>query len=609
VHVGPDEALHPDRLSSMTIDGDRAGDRASYGSVLSAHPGSRGRSHLHSMGSQPNPTRRPAQELRCPRGPRPATGRDARPTPRQHHGARGRSACPYIPFDPRRQPHFQSCLGPRRTRDRKHFRIYSPRACLDDRLRVARKHSGRLPPVRRPRGRYVFVEAAASLEPVDNQIVLVHDYLLVMRGAERTFEAIAKGYPGAPISTLLYDPIGTEGRFGHRRVLTSFLQRVAADQHRFRSFLPLLPLAAERLPLDGARLVISSSSAFAHGIRPPVGAVHVSYCHSPFRYVWHERRRTERAMPAAVRPALSGVLGSVRRWDVRASHRVTAYVANSELTRQRIADYYDRDSTVVHPPVDVDRFTRTPAPQDYFLVVGEVTGHKNPEVALAAAERAGVKVKVVGDGPDLSRLRQRYHRATFLGRVNDDRLIELYAGCRALIVPAIEEFGMTMVEAHASGRPVVAAARGGACEIIAEGVTGALFPPGDVDALAEALREIDWEGFDVAPLRASAARFTPQEFRRRLGVAITRVLRDEGVTAVALGRHSPRAKATRPIPLSGRPLAARRAGSPSSPEPGGEQVVSMPVPPFVDVSGPQRRRRRRRELGQTSVQVPHLRDR
>jgi glycosyltransferase involved in cell wall biosynthesis len=398
------------------------------------------------------------------------------------------------------------------------------------------------------------MDADAITRANDGSVVLVHDYLLVMRGAERTFAAIADSYPDAPIATLLYDPIGTEGRFGHRTVRTSFLQRVAADQRRFRRFLPLLPLAAERLPLDGAHLVISSSSAFAHGVRAGRDAVHVSYCHSPFRYVWHERRRTEQGVPTALRPPVRAVLGRVRSWDVRASRRVTAYVANSELTRQRIADYYAREATVVHPPVGVDRFARPPAPEDYFLVVGEVTSHKNPEVALAAAQRAGVKVKVVGDGPDLTRLRQRFPGATFVGRVDDARLIELYAGCRALVVPAIEEFGITMVEAHASGRPVVAAAQGGALEIVTDGDTGALFPPGDVDALAEALREIDWEGFDVARLRVSAARFTPHEFRRRLGVAISRALCGEGVAAAALPRPPPQAR-PKPIPLSVRPGA------------------------------------------------------
>jgi glycosyltransferase involved in cell wall biosynthesis len=366
--------------------------------------------------------------------------------------------------------------------------------------------------------------------PASEGVVLVHDYLLVMRGAERTFETVAACYPTATIATLLYDAAGTEGRFRHRRVRTSFLQPLAADQRRFRRFLPLLPFAAERLPLESASVVISSSSAFAHGVRPAPHAVHVSYCHSPFRYAWHERQRTEAGLSATMRPLGHAVLSAVRRWDILASRRVTAYLANSQLTRQRIGDFYGRDATVVHPPVEVDRFKRNPAPEDYFLVVGEVTPHKNTEVALAAAERAGVNVKVVGSGPELPRLRHRFTRATFLGRVDDRRLIELYAGCRALVVPAIEEFGITMVEAHASGRPVIAAAEGGALEIVEDGETGTFFPPGNVDGLAEALREVNWEGFSVARLKKSAERFSSQEFQRRFSAKVASFVgtREEG---------------------------------------------------------------------------------
>ena len=352
----------------------------------------------------------------------------------------------------------------------------------------------------------------------------MHDYLLVMRGAERTFAEMAACFPDAPIATLLHDPSATAEKFRHRRVQTSFLQPVAADQRRFRRFLPLLPLAARRLPLDGANVVISSSSAFAHGVTPAPDAVHISYCHSPFRYVWHERGTTEEGIALPLRPLAHGVLGAVRRWDVAASRRVTAYVANSELTAQRIADFYGREASVVHPPVDVERFEDVPAPEDFFLLVGEATRHKNPALALAAAERAGVTLVVAGDGPDLARLRQRFRTATFLGRVSDRRLIELYAGCRALIAPAIEEFGMTMVEAHAAGRPVLAPGRGGALEIVDDGDTGVLVTPDSVDAFAEALRETDWEGFDVGRLQASAQRFSPGEFRRRFRSEVARTV-------------------------------------------------------------------------------------
>jgi glycosyltransferase involved in cell wall biosynthesis len=383
-------------------------------------------------------------------------------------------------------------------------------------------------------------------------VVLVHDYLLVLRGAERTFAAMTDCYPEADVATLLYDPAGTEGRFAHRRVRTSFLQPVAADQRTFRRWLALLPLAAERLPLGDARVVVSSSSAFAHGVRPPAGAVHVCYCHSPFRYAWHERTRAVAELPAPARPALRGVLAGVRRWDARAAQGVTAYLANSQITRQRIGDFYGREATVIHPPVEVERFTLEPDPRADFLVVGEVTRHKNTEVALAAAERARVGVTVVGDGPDLERLRRRYPRAQFAGRVGDARLAELYARCRALVVPAVEEFGITMVEAQAAGRPVLAAGRGGAREIVDDGVTGALVAPGDVDGFAQALRDVDWEAFDPATLRASARRFSASEFRRHLRAA---------VDDVVAGAERPAGAASPPSDLSPAPEPVARAAA------------------------------------------------
>ena len=354
--------------------------------------------------------------------------------------------------------------------------------------------------------------------------MLVHDYLLVMRGAERTFGAITDCFPDAAVATLLYDELGTGGRFRGRSLTTSFLQPIAADQRRFRYFLPVLPLAARQLPLGDARLVISSSSAFAHGVRPRSDAVHICYCHSPFRYVWHEAWRARTEFPRWAQPVGSAVLDAVRRWDRAASRRVNAYIANSQLTRERIADFYGRDASVIHPPVHIARFERDPDPRDAFLVVGEVTRHKNTEVALRAAERAGVRIRVVGDGPDLVRLSRRYRAADFLGRVQDSELVDLYGTCKALIVPAVEEFGITMVEAQAAGRPVVAAARGGATEIVEDRVTGALFPPGDVDALAALLRGTDWEAFDPGALRASAARFSVERFEQRVRAEVGRIL-------------------------------------------------------------------------------------
>jgi glycosyltransferase involved in cell wall biosynthesis len=352
--------------------------------------------------------------------------------------------------------------------------------------------------------------------------VLVHDYLLVLRGAERTFAAMADCWPQAPVRTLLYDRVGTEGRFDGHRIATSRLQRLGTSQDGFRRLLPLFPLAAERLPVQDTELVVSSSSAFAHGVRPAPEAIHVCYCHSPFRYVWHERETGLREVPAAARPLLGGVLEAIRRWDLAASRRVTHYVANSAITQQRIHDFYGRESVVVHPPVAVHRF-RPGEPEDWFLTVSEVVRHKRIHVALEAARRSGRKIKVVGTGPDLPRLQREYEdHAEFLGRVSDDELASLYPRARALVMANVEEFGIAAVEAQAAGRPVLAADGGGARETVLEGETGHRVAVDDVEALAEAMADADLERLDPERIARHAARFSVESFQRSFRAEVAR---------------------------------------------------------------------------------------
>ena len=356
-------------------------------------------------------------------------------------------------------------------------------------------------------------------------VALVHDYLLVMRGAERAFAAIADCWSDAPIYTLLYDVDGTDRRFAHRDVTPSYLQRLGIRQKGFRRLLPLFPRAVERLPLQEYDLVISSSSAFAHGVRTRRDAVHVCYCYTPFRYAWHEQARALEEAPAPLRPLLRRTLERIRTWDRAAAQRVTRYVAISQLARRRIAEFWGREATVVHPPVEVERF-RVGRPEDYFLIVTELVRHKRVELALEAAARAGVAVKVVGTGPDLRRLADRYGAATsFLGRVPDDELTDLYSRARALIVPNVEEFGIAAVEAQAAGRPVVAAAEGGALETVLDGETGVLVPPGDLRALERALRDTDFDRFDSKHLARHARAFSPEAFAEGLRRAVDEALR------------------------------------------------------------------------------------
>jgi glycosyltransferase involved in cell wall biosynthesis len=355
-------------------------------------------------------------------------------------------------------------------------------------------------------------------------VVLAHDYLLVMRGAERTFAAMADEYSQAPIFTLLYDESGTGARFAGHAVTTSWVQRLRPSQRNFRRLMVLYPRAIERLRLPACDVVLSSSSAFAHGVRVPPGSVHVCYCHAPFRYAWYEQDRALREVPAPLRPLLGLQLARMRRWDLAASARVDSYIANSELTRERIRRFYGRDCVIIHPPVETDRFTPA-TPDEALLVVSELVTHKRVHVALEAARRARVPIRVVGSGPDHAALSAAYPEAQFVGRTGDAALADLYARARAVIVPGIEEFGITAVEAQAAGRPVIAARAGGALETVLDGHTGLLAALDDPDSFAHAIRELDELAFDPAAAVRNAERFSVAEFRRRLSAHVDTVLR------------------------------------------------------------------------------------
>jgi len=344
-----------------------------------------------------------------------------------------------------------------------------------------------------------------------------------MRGAERTFAAMADLYADAPIFTLLYNEHGTHGRFAGRSITTSPLQRLSVSQSSFRRLLPLYPWAAGRLHPENCDVVLSSSSAFAHGVRVPAGALHVCYCHAPFRYAWYEEARALHETSLFLRPLLRLQLRRIRRWDLSASRRVDAYIANSELTRERIKRYYGRESVVIHPPVETQRF-KMGVPGDALLVVSEIVRHKRVHVALEAARRASVPIRIVGSGPDHAALSEAYPEAEFLGRASDEELVELYASARAVVVPSMEEFGITAVEAQAAGRPVIAAAAGGALETVIDGQTGLLASLDDPDSFAQAMRRIEDLDGDPARARENAERFSVDAFKRRLSKEVEGVV-------------------------------------------------------------------------------------
>jgi glycosyltransferase involved in cell wall biosynthesis len=358
------------------------------------------------------------------------------------------------------------------------------------------------------------------------EIGLVHDYLLVRRGAERTFLAMTGCWPAAPVSTLLYDETVFGPDLVGRSVHVSALNRLGVRQTGFRRLLPLYPPAVERLNVSRFDVVVSSSSAFAHGVRPRPDAIHVCYCHSPFRYAWFERDRAIQEFPPQARPFARRYLDHQREWDRRASSRVTHYIANSRITQDRIAECYGRESTVIHPPVEVERFSVGEA-EDFFLTVCELIGHKSLDTALEAARRIGAPIKVVGSGKDARRLHAQFgDSAEFLGRIDDDELASLVSRARALVVTNVEEFGIAAVEAQAAGRPVIAAARGGVLETVLDGITGFLVDPPTPDGFAEAMQAVGERSWDSVAIRAHAQGFSTEEFQRKL---IDQVKRDCGL--------------------------------------------------------------------------------
>ena len=349
------------------------------------------------------------------------------------------------------------------------------------------------------------------------QVALIHDFLLDLRGAERVFAAICDAYPTADVFTAVYDEKGTEGRFASRSPQASYLQRLRPTSRTFRPLLPFYPAAIESLDLRGYDIVISSSSAWAHGVLVDPGAVHICYCHNPFRYAWSEREATLAARNPLTRPALRVLLSRWRQWDWIAAQRVDAYVANSAITAARVQRYFGRDSTVLHPPVELSRFSPGPVGAHY-LVLAELMAHKRIDVAIRAFNELGLPLVVVGDGPEWRRLRRLAGPTVRLtGRLSDAEVADLLRGAQALVVTAEEEFGIAAVESLASGRPVIALRSGGVLETVTEGRTGTFYDDGDDPrALAAVVSAFDPDAVDPMDCVASARRFGVEPFQERL---------------------------------------------------------------------------------------------
>jgi glycosyltransferase involved in cell wall biosynthesis len=365
------------------------------------------------------------------------------------------------------------------------------------------------------------------------RVAIVHDWLVSMRGAERVLESLCRLFPRAPIFTLRHDRAALSPELAGREVHTAFIdswaRRLPLGAAGFRMLLPLFPRAIESLPLAGFDLVVSSSHAVAKGAIAAPGALHVSYVHSPMRYIWEAAGDYAPSVPGGVvgRAAFAALSSYLRRWDVASTRRVQVLVANSRYTQERIRDVYGRDAEVIEPPVDTARFAAIPDPDPngapVYLCVSALVPYKRVDLAVrafAAPGRRG-RLVVVGDGPERDRIaRLAGANVELVGRVDDDALTRLYAACHAVIHPALDDFGIVPVEALAAGRPVVAFAAGGSLASVKDGETGILFRDPTPEALGAALDRLEALTFAPAALRAAARQFDRGSFEARFGALV-----------------------------------------------------------------------------------------
>jgi glycosyltransferase involved in cell wall biosynthesis len=350
------------------------------------------------------------------------------------------------------------------------------------------------------------------------RVAISHEWLTIPGGSEKVVLQLLELFPDADIYTSVYNPEPWPPAIRPDRVHASFLNRLPGATRFYPRLLPLMNTAFESFDLDGYDLVISSNHACAKNVITAPGTLHVCYCHTPMRYAWDPGFFAGEQLGRAERAVLPFLLSRLRRQDLIASARPDVYVANSRHVAARIQKYYRRDSHVIHPPVDVEPFLGSARRDDgYYLFLGRLVPYKRADVAVAACARLDRPLKVVGGGRgEGGLLEEAGTRTEFLGQVDDNALVSLLAGARALLFPGEEDFGIVPVEALAAGVPVIAYGRGGARDTVEDGVTGVLYDDPDVRGLCGAIERFETISFDESELRRRAASFAPERFRAQM---------------------------------------------------------------------------------------------
>jgi len=349
------------------------------------------------------------------------------------------------------------------------------------------------------------------------RVAIIHYWLVGMRGGERVLEQLARLFPQADIFTHVIDRSRISAELLQHKIQCTSISRLPLAATQYKKYLMFMPRALEELDLSGYDLIVSSESGPAKGIIPPPNSKHITYCHSPMRYIWDHYHLYKKELPWPARSLFGRVAHRMRQWDVTSAARVDTFVANSRFVAQRIQRYYGRTSEVLNPPVNLKRYTISPAPtRDYYLLLSELVPYKRADIAVEAFRDLDRQLVIAGGGSELARLQSMASpNVKFAGRLSDQEMQNLYANCRALLFPGEEDFGIVPLEAMACGRPVLAFGRGGALETVVQGKTGLFFSSQTAAALKQAI--VDFEeretAFDPTAIRAHAETFSEERFR------------------------------------------------------------------------------------------------
>ena len=371
---------------------------------------------------------------------------------------------------------------------------------------------------------------SSLFENQSHRVALVHDWLTGMRGGEKILEVFCELFPQATLFSILHNDGTMSPTIERMKIKTSFIQHLPMKAKRYRHYLPFMPHAIESFDFSSYDIILSTSSAVAKGAIPPKNAIHICCCLSPMRYLWDQYDDYFGRGRAGwvTRTAMAAVAPYLRRWDVRTCNRVNHFIAISANVAERISRIYHRTSDIIYPPVSTDLFTVSEKDDGYYLIVSALVPYKRVDLAIEAFNKFGEKLLIVGTGPEMEKLKSLAKKnIEFLGWQSDVSLAKLYAGCRALIFPGVEDFGIVPLEAMASGKPVVAFGAGGALEtVVAEGdsPTGVFFYEKNPDALVTAIKALSTIKFDSHAIRRQAEKFDRKVFKQKIVEYITKRL-------------------------------------------------------------------------------------